>query len=121
MNGIITVDIGTTSMRAILYDTDGRSLHVDQRENIPQFFNDGRVEQDPAAWQTIIGAVLGSCAQAAAANGVTPLGVALTAPDNSSVSTCFIAATSGISRPAIPAGIQKTGAAPGMTCPGPLL
>ena len=83
MNGIITVDIGTTSMRAILYDTDGRSLHVDQRENIPQFFNDGRVEQDPAAWQTIIGAVLGSCAQAAAANGVTPLGVTLTAQRSS--------------------------------------
>ena len=83
MNGIITVDIGTTSMRAILYDTDGRPLHIDQRENIPQFFDDGRVEQDPAAWQTIIGAVLGSCAQAATANGVTPLGVALTAQRSS--------------------------------------
>jgi sugar (pentulose or hexulose) kinase len=83
MNGIITVDIGTTSMRAILYDTNGRSLHIDQRENIPQFFNDGRVEQDPMAWQTIIGAVLGSCAQAAAANGITPLGVALTAQRSS--------------------------------------
>ena len=83
MNGIITVDIGTTSMRAILYDTDGRSLFIDQRENVPQFFNDGRVEQDPAAWQTIVSAVLGSCAQAATANGVTPLGVALTAQRSS--------------------------------------
>lgn len=83
MNGIITVDIGTTSMRAILYDTNGRSLFIDQRENVPQFFNDGRVEQDPAAWQTIVSAVLGSCAQAAAANGVTPLGVALTAQRSS--------------------------------------
>lgn len=83
MNGIITVDIGTTSMRAILYDTNGRPLHIDQRENVPQFFNDGRVEQDPTAWQTIIGALLGSCAQAAAANGVMPLGVALTAQRSS--------------------------------------
>ena len=38
MQGIITVDIGTTSMRAILYDTQGRALHIDQRQNVPCVF-----------------------------------------------------------------------------------
>ena len=83
MKGIITVDIGTTSMRAILYDTQGHTLHIDQRENVPLFFNDGRVEQDPAAWQTIIGEVLGSCAQVAATKGVEPLCVSVTAQRSS--------------------------------------
>ena len=83
MKAIITVDIGTTSTRAILYDTQGRALHLDQRENVPLFFNDGRVEQDPAAWQTIIGEVLSSCAQVAATRGVTPLCVSVTAQRSS--------------------------------------
>ena len=83
MKAIITVDIGTTSMRAILYDTQGRALHIDQRENVPLFFNDGRVEQDPAAWQTIVAEVLSSCAQAAATKGVTPLCVSVTAQRSS--------------------------------------
>ena len=83
MKAIITVDIGTTSMRAILYDTQGRALHIDQRENVPLFFNDGRVEQDPAAWQTIVAEVLSSCAQVAATKGVTPLCVSVTAQRSS--------------------------------------
>ena len=83
MKAIITVDIGTTSMRAILYDTQGRALHIDQRENVPLFFNDGRVEQDPAAWQTIVAEVLSSCAQVAATKGVTPLCMSVTAQRSS--------------------------------------
>ncbi|MBS1226878.1 MAG: carbohydrate kinase [Proteobacteria bacterium] len=83
MKGIITVDIGTTSMRAILFDRQGLALHIDQRENVPQFFNDGRVEQDPAAWQTIVCEVLGNCAKVAATKGVEPLCVSVTAQRSS--------------------------------------
>ena len=83
MKGIITVDIGTSSMRAILYDTDARVIHVDQRENVPQFFNDGRVEQDPAAWPTIVREVLRSCAEVASASGIEPLCIAVTAQRSS--------------------------------------
>jgi len=83
MKGIITVDIGTTSMRAILFDRQGLALHIDQRENVPQFFNDGRVEQDPAAWQTIVCEVLGNCAAVAAAKGIEPLCVSVTAQRSS--------------------------------------
>lgn len=83
MKGIITVDIGTTSMRAILYDTDARVMHVDQRENMPEFFSDGRVEQDPAAWQAVLCAVLKSCAMAAESKNVEPLCVSVTAQRSS--------------------------------------
>ena len=41
-------------MRAILYDADGGVIDVRQRENQPEYFTDGRVEQDPAAWQNVL-------------------------------------------------------------------
>jgi len=83
MKAIVSVDIGTTSMRAILFDADGRSVHVDQRENAPEFFSDGRVEQDPAAWGAILRAGLKSCAEAAACRALDPVCVAVTAQRSS--------------------------------------
>ncbi len=83
MKGIITVDIGTTSMRAILYDMNARVVHVDQRENMPEFFSDGRVEQDPAAWQSILYAVLQDCASLAASENIEPLCISVTAQRSS--------------------------------------
>ena len=83
MKGIITVDIGTTSMRAILYDADGHALHMDQHENVPEFFNDGRVEQNPAAWPAILHAVLKSCADAARTRQLEPTCISVTAQRSS--------------------------------------
>jgi sugar (pentulose or hexulose) kinase len=83
MHGIITVDIGTSSMRAILHAADGHIVHIDQRENMPEFFNDGRVEQDPAAWQNVLLAVLKSCAQAAAGRGIEAACISVTAQRSS--------------------------------------
>ncbi len=83
MKGIITVDIGTTSMRAILYDADAHVIHIDQRENMPEFFHDGRVEQDPAAWQSVLSAVLTGCADAAARSNIEPQCVSVTAQRSS--------------------------------------
>lgn len=64
MKGIITVDVGTTSMRAILYGADGAVVHVHQEENAPTFFPDGRVEQAPQAWSGILVKSLKTCATA---------------------------------------------------------
>ena len=83
MKGIITVDIGTSSMRAILYDADGGVIDVRQRENQPEYFTDGRVEQDPAAWQNVLCDVLKACAACAAAKGIEPLCVSVTAQRSS--------------------------------------
>lgn len=51
---VITVDIGTTSMRAVLYDANSHMVHMDQQENVPEYFSDGRVEQDASAWKGIL-------------------------------------------------------------------
>ncbi len=77
--GVITVDIGTTSMRAMLFDADGHILHVHQCETVPQSFNDGRVEQDPAIWPTTLCTVLKSCHDAAARQQVLPQCISVTA------------------------------------------
>lgn len=83
MKAIITVDIGTSSMRAVLYDANGRVAHVQQRENMPEYFSDGRVEQDPAVWPKILCEVLVACAACAAAADLKPLCVAVTAQRSS--------------------------------------
>ena len=83
MKGIVTVDIGSTSMRAILFDLQGRAVHMDQRQCIPQFLPDGRVEQDAASWQRLLPAILKSCSDAAAARGLQPQCIAVTAQRSS--------------------------------------
>lgn len=83
MKGVITVDIGTTSMRGVLYDTDSHMIHMDQQENVPDYFSDGRVEQDASAWKKILPKVLKSCADAARAAGLEPACIAVTAQRSS--------------------------------------
>jgi glycerol kinase len=83
MKGIITVDIGTTSLRAVLYDAAGESLYMDQRQNGPEFFSDGRVEQDPLSWQQHLIQILASCREMADARGIAPLCISVTAQRSS--------------------------------------
>lgn len=83
MKGVVCVDIGTTSLRAILCDEAGRLLHADQRQNAPLYLDDGRVEQDPGTWQALLPVVLASCRQAAANLGVEPVCIAVTAQRSS--------------------------------------
>lgn len=47
---ILVLDIGTTSMRGILYDHSGRKLAVHQVPNHPRFLPDGLVEESPDDW-----------------------------------------------------------------------
>ena len=83
MKGIITVDIGTTSMRAILYDAAGEALYMDQRQSMPEFFSDGRVQQDPMTWQQRLLAILTSCREVAGTKGIAPMCISVTAQRSS--------------------------------------
>lgn len=83
MKGIITIDVGTTSMRAILYDVAGEILHVHQQESAPEFFIDGRVEQKPQEWERILVASLKDCSAVARARAVEPMCIAVTAQRSS--------------------------------------
>ena len=83
MTGIIAVDIGTTSMRAILYNSEGRIEHIHQQENAPEFYADGRVEQAPEDWAGILAASLKACADDAASKGIGVASVSVTAQRSS--------------------------------------
>ncbi len=72
---LLSIDQGTTSSRAILFDSAGRILRVSQRE-FPQIYpDDGQVEHDPEAiWETTLATcreAVGTDADAIVAVGVT--------------------------------------------------
>ncbi|ATJ83020.1 glycerol kinase GlpK [Halomonas beimenensis] len=52
---LLAIDQGTTSSRAILFDREGHSVAIAQREFPQQFPADGWVEHDPEAiWNTVV-------------------------------------------------------------------
>ncbi len=83
MKAIITVDVGTTSIRACLHGADAQLVHMEQRENVPILLDEGRVEQDPLACQAGVLAVLKVCAELAKAKGFEPLCLAIAAQRSS--------------------------------------
>jgi sugar (pentulose or hexulose) kinase len=50
-DGIVCVDIGTTSLRVLLFDADGVVRHTAQRPCAPDYRDHGCVEQDARRWQ----------------------------------------------------------------------
>ncbi|GAB1482587.1 xylulokinase [Treponema sp.] len=81
--GIITVDVGTSSLRSVLFDEQGKVLLISRRENPPEFLAEGRVRQDPQSWKRLIPETLRECAQEAAYKGIGIVGLALTAQRSS--------------------------------------
>lgn len=80
---IITIDIGTTSMRAILFDAKAEKLASSQVENAPTHYPDGRVEQDARSWAAILLTVLSDTARAAESKGLKVQAIAVTAQRSS--------------------------------------
>jgi sugar (pentulose or hexulose) kinase len=81
--GIITIDIGTTSMRAILFDAEGGQLALAREDNPPAYYADGRVEQAATTWEGILERILSACAGEARERGITVEGIALTSQRSS--------------------------------------
>ena len=74
---ILSIDQGTTSSRAMLFETDGSTFAVSQQEFTQIFPNSGWVEHDPEEiWQTTIDTCQAVLAKAAGANrSVVALGI----------------------------------------------
>lgn len=77
--GIIAVDAGTTSIRAVLFDQTGRPAAFSQEENSPDYFEDGRVEQDASSWKQALFRILSVVSAAGAAAGIGVKAVTVTA------------------------------------------
>ncbi|MCG8478452.1 MAG: hypothetical protein MI724_05095 [Spirochaetales bacterium] len=61
MQSILTIDIGTSSMRGALFSLDGTLLFSAAFPYSPTFMNDGRVRQSPGDWVTGAYHVLSQC------------------------------------------------------------
>lgn len=59
MESILTVDIGSTSMRAVHHDNRGKVLHKCRRHTIPKYHSDKRVELDAGEFVATLYSLLG--------------------------------------------------------------
>ena len=80
---IITIDIGTSSLRSVLFDERGGVRWVSRRDSLPSFMDGGRVEQDAGSWTNLVPQTVRDCAEAAGREGLEPVGLALTAQRSS--------------------------------------
>ena len=83
MVAVIVLDVGTTSIRGILYNQKGQVLNVDQHINPPIYTSDGRVEQAPSSWQTNMYNILSQCVDFASDRSIEIEGIAITASRSS--------------------------------------
>ena len=77
--GIIAIDAGTTSIRAVLFDRAGRPGAFTQAENPPVYFEDGRVEQEASTWREALFRILSEVSAAAGSSGIRVEAVTITA------------------------------------------
>ena len=75
---VITLDVGTSSMRAIVYDDDGQCHFTAQREYHTDFIYPSMVEQDPADWRQAAQETLTEAAVYLKKNNLTPEAIAIT-------------------------------------------
>ena len=80
---ILTVDVGTSSMRGIVFTREGRTLFFGQRAYQPLYLQNGWVEQEPADWEAALFALLSQAAEAAGAGGWGLDAIALTSQRSS--------------------------------------
>ena len=78
MTFIITLDIGTSSLRAIIYDSKGRYYFSSQKEYHTEFIYPAMVEQNPDDWYNAAIDTLTEAAAFAAKNNIKPQAIAIT-------------------------------------------
>ncbi|TVQ35940.1 MAG: carbohydrate kinase [Geminicoccaceae bacterium] len=97
MGYVIGIDGGTESLRAHVFDLDGRSLGSGAGAYVTAFPVPGQAEQDPEAWWQALGVAVQGALQA---SGVAPSAVLALAADTTS---CTVAAFDATGRPLRPA------------------
>lgn len=78
MDHILVVDVGTSSMRGVLYDRDGQILRVLQRKYRVSYLSDAMAEQDPRDWEDALFAILRDLSAYVRRNGLAIGALALT-------------------------------------------
>ncbi|GAA0182561.1 xylulokinase [Clostridium sediminicola] len=83
MKGILTIDIGTSSIRGIVYDLYGNSQFIWQQEYSPEFKENNWVEQNPNSWSNYLYEILKTSGKYSKENNIDLLTISLTAQRSS--------------------------------------
>ncbi|MGE4282113.1 MAG: FGGY-family carbohydrate kinase [Clostridia bacterium] len=78
MEYIITIDVGTSNLRSILYDLNGNSVFSSSTEYHSIFTTPNLVEQEPSTWQNALIVTLKNCCQYIVKNDISVLAIAVT-------------------------------------------
>lgn len=80
---ILVIDVGTSSMRGVVFTHEGQELFCEQVPYRPLYLGNGWVEQPPADWESALCTVLSAAAGASQAGGWPLEGIALTSQRSS--------------------------------------
>ena len=80
---VYVIDVGTSSMRGILYNESAEVLMKHSIIRRPEYLGNGRVEEDPADWRDGLLVLLKVLADYCASEGITPDAISLTAQRSS--------------------------------------
>ena len=83
MNGIVTLDIGTSSIRASLHDESGEVVFREQRPTLPRYSADGRVELEASVWEGLLPRLLRRVSDEAMQGGIAVGAISITAQRSS--------------------------------------
>lgn len=81
--GIAVLDVGTSSMRGILYTNQGEKRFTRQISYSPLYLGEGCVEQEPAVWDNAMTQIMRACAKRAEEEREEIDAIALTAQRSS--------------------------------------
>lgn len=85
MPNIVVIDVGTSSMRATVFDRRGQALHTVRSSYQPHYLGDGRVEQNPLTWLRSLIDLSRSTVEWAANEGLSLDAVSLTSQRSSAI------------------------------------
>lgn len=80
---IIVVDVGTSSLRSILYSDEGRKLFTSQIEYSPTYLENDWVEEDPAHWTGSMEKTIAAAVEFANQENLTVSAVSITSQRSS--------------------------------------
>lgn len=85
MGIILVIDVGTSSMRGVLYSTSGYVHKIIQENYSPEYFNDSYVEQDPLIFKKVLVDIVKQSVETAALLNIEIIGLSLTSQRSSMI------------------------------------
>jgi sugar (pentulose or hexulose) kinase len=83
MGKILVIDIGTTSMRGVIFNENGQILFNVQKNASPHYWGNCYVEQDPVTWESTLIDIISESVEYSLSINIDIQGIAVTAQRSS--------------------------------------